>query len=152
MATNPNWHAPLTGAPAYSGPAPGAPGGDPSWRAPMTGAPPYSGPAPAAVTPAAKPAAPALNSEQIPQDTNFLDEIGGFLESLFGGAFGGQQAPAGQTWDALNGWVPSQQAPASAPAAAPAAPTQPAAAPAVEFPKTAPGAPPPLPPKRPAGL
>jgi hypothetical protein len=39
---------------------------------------------------------------------NILDDIGGLLENLFQGAFGGQQAaPPGQTWDALQGWVPS---------------------------------------------
>jgi hypothetical protein len=52
--------------------------------------------------------APAAAQQQGGGD--LLGEIGGFLESLFGGAFGGsggQSQMPGYEWDALQGWVPS---------------------------------------------
>ena len=56
------------------------------------------------VTPAPAQAAPAQQ-----QGGDLLGEIGGFLESLFGGAFGGggQSQYPGYEWDALQGWVPT---------------------------------------------
>lgn len=45
------------------------------------------------------------------------DEIGKFLEGLFGKAFGGTPSYPGYQWDALEGWVPDQKPPAAAPAA-----------------------------------
>jgi hypothetical protein len=51
--------------------------------------------------PAAKPAALAPQ-----QEGSILDEIGSFLESIFGGS-GGQSQMPGYQWDALQGWVPT---------------------------------------------
>jgi len=70
-------------------------------------------------------AAPAINSQQINTgESNILDEIGGFLGNLFGGAFGQATQYPGYKWDSLNGWIPDQAAKA-APAPAQPKPAEP---------------------------